>query len=109
MTPICSCCLENATLNRCSDGIWRSLCSECWGRILGLLPRPAWWLTRNAAMVRTLAPPIAGASDTERGGRIDAERVTAEWRTRNPRNIDGGKLPIDESPLFGGRKQEELF
>jgi hypothetical protein len=56
-----------------------------------------------------VTPPIAGLADVEWEAKLDAARVTAEWKTCNPRNIDCGAMPIDESPLFGGAKQEEMF
>jgi hypothetical protein len=55
------------------------------------------------------APPIAGSADTERHSRLDAERVTWEFRTKSTRRLDAGRLPITESPLFGGPSQQELF
>ena len=54
-------------------------------------------------------PPIAGQADVERGSRLDAERVTLEFGSKSTRKIDAGRRPIDESPLFGGEKQESLF
>ena len=54
-------------------------------------------------------PPIPASADLERGSRLDAERVTLEFRARSTRRLDGGKLPIDQSPLFGGPAQQELF
>lgn len=53
------------------------------------------------------APPIAGAADQEYKTRIDAERVTLEFATSirpaAPQNA------IDDLPLFGGERQEDLF
>lgn len=54
-------------------------------------------------------PPIPSEPDREYQARLDAERVTAEFKTKSTRHIDAGKLPIEESPLFGGRAQGELF
>ncbi|MGD0497518.1 MAG: hypothetical protein ABSC23_03680 [Bryobacteraceae bacterium] len=54
-------------------------------------------------------PPLAGVSDPEWGTRLDAERVTAEFRTRSARRLDSGRRPITDSPLFGGPAQRELF
>ena len=42
-------------------------------------------------------------------GRLDADRVTAAWRTRDPKRLDTGKRPIEESPLFGGERQGSLW
>jgi hypothetical protein len=55
------------------------------------------------------APPIAGQADTERPARLDAERVTWEFRSRSTRRVDAGKSRIEDSPLFGGPAQGELF
>jgi hypothetical protein len=54
-------------------------------------------------------PPIAGEADTEREHRIDALRVTAEFKTKSMRPLDAGRKPITEAPLFGGTAQGELF
>lgn len=54
-------------------------------------------------------PPIAGEADREYQSRIDAARCTAEMRTRSTRRLDTGKRPIEESPLFGGDAQSDLF
>lgn len=56
-----------------------------------------------------VGPPIAGAADMERASRLDAERVTWEFRARSARRLDSGKRPIEESPLFGGPAQSSLF
>ncbi len=53
-----------------------------------------------------LCQPVA---DAEYNARLDAQRVTLEMRSKSPRRVDGGRLPMDESPLFGGRKQADLF
>lgn len=55
------------------------------------------------------APPIAGGADPERETRLDAERATLEFGSRSTKKLDGGQLPIEESPLFGGRAQAGLF
>ena len=60
-------------------------------------------------MAEHSAPPIAGAADTERESRLDAERVTLEFRARSTRRLDAGRAPITDSPLFGGPSQQELF
>ena len=56
-----------------------------------------------------IAPPLAGQADTERGARLDAERVTTEWRNKSTRRLDGGRRSIEDSPLFGGERQDTLF
>jgi hypothetical protein len=58
---------------------------------------------------KTEAPPIPAAADTERAARLDAERVTWEFRAPSARRLDAGRQPINESPLFGGAAQEEMF
>lgn len=54
-------------------------------------------------------PPIAGEADVERESKLDAERVTLEFRQKSTRRVDAGKQSIDDSPLFGGDRQQELF
>jgi hypothetical protein len=55
------------------------------------------------------APPITGAADTERETKLDAKRVTLEFRTASRRRVDAGREPIADSPLFGGPAQGEMF
>ena len=55
------------------------------------------------------APPIPGAADVERGSRIDAERCTLEFATWSRRRLDAGRRSIEDSPLFGGERQGELW
>ena len=50
-------------------------------------------------------PPIAGAADPEYQARIDADRVTEQWK--HP--VDKREANYEESPLFGGLKQSEMF
>ena len=57
----------------------------------------------------TEAPPIAGESDVEREAKLEAARVTLEFRQRSTRRLDAGKQPIEESPLWGGERQETLW
>lgn len=52
---------------------------------------------------------LTSTPDLEYSSRLDAERVTLEFRTKSTRRLDAGKLPIEESPLFGGPAQRELF
>jgi len=47
--------------------------------------------------------------DPERETKLDAKRVTLEFRTRSTKRLDCGKRPITDSPLFGGPAQSELF
>lgn len=54
-------------------------------------------------------PPICGAADVEREARLEAKRVTLEFGSRSTRRADGGKRPIEDSPLFGGPRQGDLF
>jgi hypothetical protein len=52
-------------------------------------------------------PPIAGESDREYSSRIDAERCTLQLkdaiRPTRP------QASIEDLPLFGGNRQEEMF
>ena len=48
-------------------------------------------------------------ADIEREAKLDAERCTLQFAQASTRRLDCGKRPIEESPLFGGSKQEELF
>ena len=54
-------------------------------------------------------PPIAAEADPEREAKLDAERVTLEFRTASRRRLDAGSEPITDSPLFGGPAQGEMF
>lgn len=47
--------------------------------------------------------------DGERESRLDAKRVTLEFGQKSTKRLDRGKQPIDESPLFGGPAQSDLF
>lgn len=49
-----------------------------------------------------------GQADPEIQSRLDAERCTLELKTKSTRRLDVGKVPIEESPLFGGG-QKGLF
>lgn len=53
--------------------------------------------------------PIHLESESPYYSRLDAERCTAEQRTKNPRPADSGKEPIEDSPLFGGPRQGSLL
>jgi hypothetical protein len=37
--------------------------------------------------------------------KLEAERVTAEWKTRAARKL----ADLSETPLFGGEKQQAMF
>lgn len=52
---------------------------------------------------------LCSTADPEYASRLDAERVTLEFAQRSTRRVDASREPIDESPLFGGRKQGGLF
>jgi hypothetical protein len=52
---------------------------------------------------------LTAESDLERPARLDAERVTWEFRSQSTRRIDAGRAPIIDSPLFGGPRQQEMF
>ena len=54
-------------------------------------------------------PGTAAEADTERESRLEAERATLEYRQRSPKRADAGRVPMSESPLFGGRAQGDLF
>ncbi len=55
------------------------------------------------------SPAIAGEADVERGSRLDAERCTLQFAQASTRRLDCGKRPFEESPLFGGAAQQDLF
>jgi hypothetical protein len=52
---------------------------------------------------------LKGEADREFNARLDAERITWELRTKSTRNIDAGSMSIEDSPLFGGPRQADLF
>lgn len=42
--------------------------------------------------------------------RWDAETLTRNWQHAKPtRRVDAGKQSIEDSPLFGGPRQSDLF
>ncbi len=55
------------------------------------------------------APPIVAQADPEYQSRIDAARVTAEFKTKSTRRVDAGREPITDAPIFGGPAQYSLF
>ena len=71
--------------------------------------RPEWidkttW-TRACAVV---VPPIAGKSDAEYSTRLDAERVTIEWRAKI--RASGKQYGVEDLPLFNAEGgQRRLF
>lgn len=65
--------------------------------------------TSNCPIHNAAPPPITAHPDREWGHRIDAQRVTLQFAQASNRPMDTGKLPMDESPLFGGRRQKSLF
>lgn len=52
---------------------------------------------------------IGAHADLEASAVLEAERCTLEFGSRNPRRVDAGRQPMDESPLFGGPRQKDLF
>ncbi|KKL24511.1 hypothetical protein LCGC14_2414610 [marine sediment metagenome] len=54
------------------------------------------------------APPIAGAGDGY-DARVRGDKLTAEVSTRSRKRLDAGREPIEDSPLFGGPRQREMF
>jgi hypothetical protein len=56
---------------------------------------------------QTEPPPIAGQADLEYESKIEAARVTAEWRA--PRRPAAPQRDIETLPLFGDRQQLGLF
>lgn len=51
------------------------------------------------------SPAMIGAADLSYLPRLEAERITAEWRSKTARRPSD----LSEGELFGGRKQKELF
>ena len=69
-------------------------------------------VTATIRLILKTAPQgalLAAPGDPEHSSKLDAWRVSAEFQTKNPRRADRGKLPIEESPLFGGERQGSLF
>ena len=52
---------------------------------------------------------LAGEPDQERESKLDAERVTLEFATWSRRRLDAGRRSIEDSPLFGGERQGQLW
>jgi hypothetical protein len=51
----------------------------------------------------------AGCTPRETAAYLEAERITWEFRTKSTKRLDAGKRSIEDSPLFGGERQEDLF
>lgn len=67
-------------------------------------------IRRGDSVLRLDACPIlAGASDPEHDSKLDAERVTLQFSVKSNKRLDCGREPIEDSPLFGGARQQELF
>ena len=54
-------------------------------------------------------PAESAAYQSEQAARLEAERLTWEYRSRSTRRLDRGRKPITDSPLFGGPSQGEMF
>ena len=52
-------------------------------------------------------PPIAADADPEYETRLDAERVTLEFASK--RQPAAPQESLEDLPLFGGDRQQELF
>lgn len=63
---------------------------------------------READERAAAARELAAEADPEYLTRIEAQRCTLQFAQRLGR-ADRGKLPMDESPLFGGTRQTSLF
>lgn len=50
-------------------------------------------------------PAMIGAADLTYLPRLEAERITAEWRNKSARHPSD----LSEGELFGGKKQGEMF
>jgi hypothetical protein len=51
------------------------------------------------------SPAMIGAADMSYLPRLEAERITAEWKTKSARRPSD----LTEAPLFGGKRQGEMF
>ena len=56
-----------------------------------------------------MSEELTARPDREYSTRIDAERVTLEFAQASTKRVDGGRQPIEDSPLFGGPRQRGLF
>jgi hypothetical protein len=59
----------------------------------------------------TGVPPLwlQAEADPEYSTRIEAKRVTWEFSSKSTRRLDVGRESIEDSPLFGGKRQQGLF
>ena len=55
------------------------------------------------------AAALKGEADREYQARIDADRATALLKQKSARRVDAGKESIEDSPLFGGPRQGDMF
>lgn len=46
---------------------------------------------------------------TEARDRLTAQAITLEFKTGSRKRADAGKKSIEDSPLFGGERQGEMF
>ena len=53
-------------------------------------------------------PPIEGRSD-DYDASVRGDQLTAELKSASRKRLDAGHEPIVDSPLFGGRRQKEMF
>lgn len=53
--------------------------------------------------------PLQAEADPEYTTRLEAARVTLEFGSKSTKRLDGGREPIEESPLWGGTRQRGLF
>ncbi len=60
------------------------------------------------ARLKTDAAEFAAECWRDRA-RLTGEQLTAAFNQPSRRRIDSGKAPIEDSPLWGGNRQEELF
>jgi hypothetical protein len=56
-----------------------------------------------------LSTMVAGAECQETLNRIEGERLTLAMSSKSATKLDAGRRPIEESPLFGGQAQQEMF
>ena len=66
-------------------------------------------IDRAAKLTRDISASLKAEADSEYSTRIDAERITWEFASPSTRHLDAGRESINESPLFGGKMQMELF
>ena len=52
---------------------------------------------------------LLAIADPEYATRIDAQRVTLEFATGSTKRVDSGRECIEDSPIFGGSRQLDLF